>query len=94
MEGADLLRYGWNTAAWGVTVAAVVGLVSPRSRPLRQGWRSKVLWVMALAPAITVDGAWLYVPIGPPAVLWQLRKGWRSVEARRRTEASLPARPS
>jgi hypothetical protein len=64
----------WNIGATVVALVAAIAIFIPRSRPLRQGWKSTALWVVSLFISLYIAG--LYTPIGPIAVLHQLRRGW------------------
>jgi hypothetical protein len=64
----------WNIGATVVALVAAIAIFIPRSRPLRQGWKSTALWVVSLFISLYIAG--LYIPIGPIAVLHQLRRGW------------------
>ena len=68
----------WNVGAVAVFFVAAAALVSPRSRGLRRGWRSKVLWFVSLGLFVSVDG--FYVPLGPILVFVQITQGWRELE--------------
>ena len=69
----------WNVFAFAIVFAALVALVAPRSRNLRRGWPSKVLWALSFLVGIAVDG--YYLPFGPMMVLWQLTRGWRRLNS-------------
>lgn len=71
----------WNVLANVLFFTAVVGILHPRSRPLRQGWPSKVCWFLGVGVSFFVAG--VYVPVGAVAVLVQLRRGWNEHDARR-----------
>lgn len=78
-------RVVWNVLATVVFVVALVGILHPRSRPLRRGWASKVCWFLGVSVSFYVAG--LYVPIGAVAVLTKLRRDWREQGVRRPVEA-------
>ena len=67
----------WNFLAAGVFVLAFARLVSPSARPLRQGWKSKILWTLGLL--FTVSFGAYYLPIGPVMVIVELHRGRRQL---------------
>jgi hypothetical protein len=71
----------WNVLAVIVFGTALVGVLHPRSRPLRQGWASKVCWFLGLSVTLYVAG--LYIPLGAVGVLVHLRRGWHEQDERR-----------
>ena len=62
----------FNTLAAMVFVAAAVWLVSPAAKDVRHGWKSKLVWLLALSAGGWIGG--FYLPVGPIAVLWHARR--------------------
>jgi hypothetical protein len=69
----------WNACAWAVILIAAAALASPRSRGLRRGWPSKVLWVLSVGFGFSISG--FYIPLGAIGALWQITRGWRELES-------------
>jgi len=61
-----------NILATLVLVAAAAWVVSPAAKPVRHGWVSKLVWVLALCASTFVAG--YYVPLGPLFVLREAGK--------------------
>ena len=68
----DPWHVAWSVVGFAVLLAAVAALLSSRSRHVRRGWKSKVVWMLALGVGGSINGFW--IPVGPIAVLVALRR--------------------
>jgi hypothetical protein len=78
-DGADHLV--WNAGALAVMVVAAAVVAMPRSRGLRHGWPSKVLWTLSILFGFSVSG--FLIPLGAVGALWQVTRGWREMDQAR-----------
>ncbi len=69
-----------NTVGVLVLAAAVAWLLSPAARDVRHGWKSKVVWVFAVAAGATFAG--FYLPVGPLFVLREARRAAKGREGK------------
>jgi hypothetical protein len=75
----DTSQVVWNSAMALVFVVAIVAVCLPRSRPLRQGWKSTTLWIVSFLLTGSILG--YVIPLGAIAVLWSLWTGWKELDS-------------